>query len=193
MTRRHKTLSSVILAVLATLTLAACQPKRPPAVATGPGAGTTPATKPPSSTRPDSIVDGGPDLQPVDREGATGVELSDAQTGEGGPLADIRYDFDQAKLSDEARALLEQHAAWLKRHGDTRVTVEGHCDERGTVEYNLALGDQRAKAARDYLVSLGIAAERLTAVSYGKERPLDPDHNEDAWAKNRRAHFRVTK
>jgi peptidoglycan-associated lipoprotein len=74
-----------------------------------------------------------------------------------------------------------------------RVFVEGHCDERGTVDYNLALGEQRARAARDYLVSLGVAADRLRVVTYGKERPLDPAHNEAAYAKNRRAHFSVSR
>ena len=92
-----------------------------------------------------------------------------------------------------ARALLEKHALWLQNHRTARVTVEGHCDERGTVEYNLALGDQRAQAVVSYLVSLGVAADRLKAISYGKERPVDPGHDEAAWARNRRVHFFVTR
>ena len=88
---------------------------------------------------------------------------------------------------------MEKNAAWLQAHRQAKVLVEGHCDERGTVEYNLALGEQRARAARDSLVGLGVAAERLRTVSYGKERPLDPASSEVAWAKNRRAHFTVTR
>ena len=97
------------------------------------------------------------------------------------------------RLTDEARAILEKHALWLQNHRSAKVAIEGHCDERGTVDYNLALGEQRARAARDYLVSLGVAGDRLTTVSYGKERPLDPASNEAAWAKNRRAHFLVSR
>jgi peptidoglycan-associated lipoprotein len=86
---------------------------------------------------------------------------------------------------------LEKHALWLQNQRDVRLRLEGHCDERGTVDYNLALGEQRAQAARDYLLSLGVAPERLATVSYGKERPLDPGHEESAWARNRRVHFAV--
>ena len=101
--------------------------------------------------------------------------------------------MDSAALGDEARATVESHALWLQGHRDVAVTVEGHCDERGTVDYNLALGEQRARATRDYLVSLGVAAERLRVVSYGKERPLDPGSDESAWARNRRARFAVSR
>ena len=87
--------------------------------------------------------------------------------------------------------MLEKHALWLQGQRDARVTIEGHCDERGTVEYNLALGEQRARAVRDYLTSLGVAAARLKVVSYGKERPLDPGSDDAARARNRRAHFNV--
>jgi peptidoglycan-associated lipoprotein len=139
-------------------------------------------------------VDSGPDVQPFDSESATGTDItfSDA-SGEGGPLTDIYFDYDQSGLTDAARATLAQHATWIKSHPGPRITVEGHCDERGTVEYNLALGDQRAQSARDYLVSLGVPGDRLAAISLGKERPLDLGHHEAAWAKNRRVHFRVTR
>ena len=100
--------------------------------------------------------------------------VNDATTGEGGPLADVFFDYDQARLSDAARATLEKHALWLQNHRAAKVQIEGHCDERGTTDYNLALGEQRARATRDYLVNLGVAGDRLTTVSYGKERPLDP-------------------
>jgi peptidoglycan-associated lipoprotein len=95
-------------------------------------------------------------------------------------------------LLDEARATLDHHADWLTRHPTVTLLVEGHCDERGTVEYNLALGERRASAASSYLTSLGIASSRLKTISYGKEFPLDPGHSEEAWARNRRAHFQFT-
>jgi peptidoglycan-associated lipoprotein len=135
-------------------------------------------------------VESGPDLAPVDQDD---FSVSDPATGEGGPLSDIQFDYDQSSLTDAARATLEKHALWLQGHREARVTVEGHCDERGTAEYNLALGDERARAARNYLVQLGVDSARLRTVSYGKERPLDPGANEAAWARNRRAHFLVAR
>jgi peptidoglycan-associated lipoprotein len=120
---------------------------------------------------------------------AEDLATSTFATDEKGPLADVFFDFDSASLTDAARATLEKHAAWLQTHREAYVLIEGHCDERGTVKYNLALGDKRAQTVRDYLVSLGVPAARLATVSLGKERPLDPGHDEAAWARNRRAHF----
>ncbi|MCB0321447.1 MAG: peptidoglycan-associated lipoprotein Pal [Bdellovibrionales bacterium] len=111
--------------------------------------------------------------------------------GDGGPLTDIHFAFDKSDLSPASRQTLQENAGWLKENGAATVTVEGHCDERGTDEYNLALGQRRAQAAYDYLRGLGIAADRMGTVSYGEAQPLDPRSTEDAWAKNRRAHFRV--
>jgi peptidoglycan-associated lipoprotein len=108
------------------------------------------------------------------------------------PLADIRFDFDSAVLLESAKATLDHHADWLKRYPSVTLLVEGHCDERGTVEYNLALGERRATVAYNYLMSLGIPATRLKTISYGKEFPVDPGHTEEAWARNRRAHFQIT-
>ena len=99
----------------------------------------------------------------------------------------VFYDLDKSDLKPEARRTLERQAAWLKQYGNVAVTIEGHCDERGTREYNLALGDRRANAARDYLVSLGIPASRIKTISYGKERPAVLGSNEAAWSQNRRA------
>lgn len=113
--------------------------------------------------------------------------------GKDGPLKDINYAFDSYKLDGKAKEILNANSEWLKANGDTKAQVEGHCDERGTNEYNMALGANRARAASDYLKGLGIAASRLSTVSYGEEMPLDPGHNEAAWAKNRRAHFNVSK
>jgi len=106
-----------------------------------------------------------------------------------GVLKPIYFDFDSASLRQDANQTLSANAARIRENGSLSVRIEGHCDERGTVEYNLALGDRRARAAKDQLVSLGIPAGRLRTISYGKERPVDPGHNESAWALNRRAEF----
>jgi peptidoglycan-associated lipoprotein len=103
----------------------------------------------------------------------------------------VYFDYDQSTLSPEARATLERQAAWLKSYPGVKVLVEGNCDERGTREYNLALGARRASAARDYLVSLGVAGDRLSTISYGKERPIDPTSSETAWSRNRNSHSAV--
>ena len=102
---------------------------------------------------------------------------------------DILFEFDSASLSVEAQEILRSKAEWLRENPRARVMIEGHCDERGTNEYNLALGDRRAFSAKSFLVDLGIADTRLTTISYGEERPLDSRSTEDAWAQNRRAHF----
>jgi peptidoglycan-associated lipoprotein len=112
---------------------------------------------------------------------------------EGVELADINFAFDRYDLSEAAKRILNTNAQWLKANPDARVQIEGHCDERGTNEYNMVLGANRARAAYDYLRSLGISESRMSTVSYGEELPLDPGHNEAAWAKNRRAHFNVLK
>jgi peptidoglycan-associated lipoprotein len=109
--------------------------------------------------------------------------------GDSGPLKDVHFAFDSYELDDEARAVLRENANWLLDHPREKVEIEGHCDERGTVEYNLALGAKRARAVKDYLVSLGVAADRMTTISYGEELPLCTEHNEECWARNRRAHF----
>ncbi|MDI6776657.1 MAG: peptidoglycan-associated lipoprotein Pal [Syntrophales bacterium] len=106
-------------------------------------------------------------------------------------LEDIHFDFDKFNLKPEVRKILEQHTDWLLKHENCSLVIEGHCDERGTTEYNLALGERRAAAAAKYLTDLGIDETRIETISYGEERPLDPGHNEEAWAKNRRAHFVV--
>jgi peptidoglycan-associated lipoprotein len=101
------------------------------------------------------------------------------------------FDLDSYTLRDDARSALDGNARLLRDNSSVRVTIEGHCDERGTVEYNQSLGERRAQAARDYLIAAGIDAGRIDMISYGKERPFDPGHDEAAWAKNRRAHFVV--
>ena len=102
---------------------------------------------------------------------------------------DVYFDFDKATLTPTAQNVLMFKADWLKTNADESVTIEGHCDERGTPEYNLALGERRAQSAKSYLVNLGVDDARMQTISYGEERPVDPGSNEEAWAKNRRAHF----
>ena len=104
---------------------------------------------------------------------------------------DIYFAFDKSILTPAAQDNLLQKAAWLRENDDATVTIEGHCDERGTNEYNLALGDRRAESAKSFLIDLGIDPSRLTTISYGEERPVDPRRSEEAWAKNRRDHFVV--
>ena len=104
-------------------------------------------------------------------------------------LKDIHFDFDKYDIRRGDEEVLRENAALIKKYPKVKIQIEGHCDERGTVEYNLALGERRANNAKKYLVSLGIASNRISTISYGKEKPLDPGRNEEAWAKNRRAHI----
>jgi peptidoglycan-associated lipoprotein len=110
-----------------------------------------------------------------------------------GYIQDAFYNFDEATLSPEAQAALTASANWLKGHSDLNLLIEGHCDERGTEQYNLALGDRRANSARDFLATLGVEANRMRTVSYGEERPFDQGHDDSAWARNRRAHLVLVK
>ncbi|HYO13029.1 MAG TPA: peptidoglycan-associated lipoprotein Pal [Thermoanaerobaculia bacterium] len=109
-----------------------------------------------------------------------------------GLLGDVYFDYDRAELSSETRDRLARNARFLTEHPQFRLTIEGHCDERGTSEYNLALGERRAAAVREYLSSLGVSSDRLTTLSYGKERPVCTEEDESCWRLNRRAHHVVT-
>jgi peptidoglycan-associated lipoprotein len=183
--RRYIALACGLFAVA--VLVSGCPRKRPPVIATMDlNAANTPL---PTPTANDLASDR--DLQSFSADNGLLAQDHDATMETQGPLEDVLFDFDSADLSETARALLERHAVWLQTHRNTRVIVEGHCDERGTVDYNLVLGERRAQAAREYLHGLGVAAERLTTVSFGKERPLDSGHQETSWARNRRAHFVV--
>jgi peptidoglycan-associated lipoprotein len=156
----------------------------------------TPNTQPPTfdSKKAEAVPEQGsfdqknPNEGTFDENGGGKLDKLNAQ----GILKPIHFDFDAAELRPDALQTLNDDAARIRENAPFGVRVEGHCDERGTSEYNLALGDRRARAARDYLVSLGIPAGRLRTISYGKERPVDPGHNEEAWSKNRRAEFVFT-
>ena len=152
--------------------VAATTPPRPPAP---PQPVAEPVIVPPEPVREDSIASGS--LDEINRNS---------------PLKPLFFEFDSSDIPVDGRAVLESNAAVMKQYSSWAVTIEGHCDERGTAEYNLALGERRAVAARAYLVSLGVSADRLRTVSYGKEFPFDPGHDEGAYINNRRAHFVVT-
>ena len=158
----------------------------PPATAAPPAATARPVPSPPGRVEgalpvpPEPIAENAIAARPLD-------ELNRES-----PFAPVFFDLDSAELSDAGRAVVVKNAALLRNYPTWTIVVEGHCDERGSAEYNLALGERRAAAAMAYLVSIGIAADRVRAVSYGKEFPFDPGHDEAAWAKNRRAHFVIT-
>ena len=184
------------IAVLLTAAMGgACGGSRPPVEAPQPppGPGAFPsATAPPTAKPPD------PPPLPADDPVTTTALLPWADkpieeiNGPNSPLKPVYFAYDSDQIDEAAKKVLTANAEVLRTYGTWVITVEGHCDERGTAEYNLALGDRRALAARTYLISLGIPAERLRTVSYGKEFPFDPGHTETAWEKNRRAHFMLT-
>jgi len=191
--RRLSTTSAVTMLMLCALTIAACGGKKPPVARPAPpppsSGGTTSSSRPPAPPEPvnEPVV---VPPEPIRDDRIASSSLDDLNRNS--PLKPAYYDYDSSELSAEAQKALTENAAVLKQYPGWTVTIEGHCDERGTAEYNLALGERRAVAAHAYLVSLGVAADRLRTVSYGKEFPFDPGHDEPAYAKNRRAHFVIT-
>jgi peptidoglycan-associated lipoprotein len=184
---------AVILVILLGLAGACAKPKPPVARPTPPppsgGAGIPDANRPPTPPTPVS------EPQPVPVEPAAADSLNSKDLDElnkNSPFQPLFFGLDQAEVSAEGQQVLQANAEIMKKYASWVITIEGHADERGTAEYNLALGERRALAARDYLISLGIAADRLRTVSYGKEFPFDPARTEEAYALNRRAHFVVT-
>jgi peptidoglycan-associated lipoprotein len=183
----------VIMTTVVSLTTAvACGGKKPPVARPMPPPATPASTAPSRPPAPPEPVNE-PTIvppEPVRDDAISSASLDDLNRNS--PLKAVFYELDSSELSAESQKTLDANAALLKRYPSWTVTVEGHCDERGTAEYNLALGERRAITARAYLVSLGIPADRLRIVSYGKEFPFDPGHDESAFAKNRRAHFVIT-
>lgn len=180
------------LAVLAAGVVAAgCAKKVPPPAPQPPPPVVQPAPPPAPAPQPPP-----PAPAPVPPPAPTEDEIFASKSLEAlnaeQPLAHVAYELDSYALSDAARASLDANAAWLRRWPSTKVTIEGHADSRGTNEYNLALGDRRASAARDYLVSLGISADRLAAISKGEEQPFCGEETEACWAQNRRGYFVIT-
>jgi len=189
MTRRGTLL--IIATLVTAVTAGACAKKAPVAVPRpmpAPSGGAV-APPPPEPPRPVSEpVPMPPEPLPEDAIGSKSLDDLNRDS----PLKPVFFELDSAELTTGAQQTLQQNAQIMRKYSTWQVTIEGHCDERGTAEYNLALGERRALVARDYLASLGIPATRVRTVSYGKEFPFDPGHEEGAWLKNRRAHFVIT-
>ena len=180
------------IVVVSLAVVVACGGKKPPVarpMPPPPPSNPTTSSRPPAPPQPVSEPTIVPP-EPVPDDAISSASLDDLNKNS--PLKPVFYELDSSELGPESLKTLDENAAVLKRYATWVVTVEGHCDERGTAEYNLALGERRAIAARAYLVSLGIAADRLRTVSYGKEFPFDPGRDETAFSKNRRAHFVIT-
>ena len=182
----------VVAAVLVSITAAGCKKNTPPVARPmpPPGANTGTTTTTPLPPAPPEPVNE-PVVVPSMPEDTVASRTLD-ELNRDSPLKPVFYELDSFDLSPSGQQALQDNANVLRKYATWQITIEGHCDERGTAEYNLALGERRAITARDYLVSLGIPATRLKTVSYGKEFPFDPAHNDAAWAKNRRAHFVIT-
>jgi peptidoglycan-associated lipoprotein len=166
------------LAATAAIAISACQSKPKPAVPTQPGETAPPSTPLPPTPPPVSGQPTGP------LPGSTQdfvVNVGDR----------VYFDTDAYEIRGDAAPILDAQTAWLRQYPNVRIRIEGNCDERGTREYNLALGARRANAVRDYLVSHGVSADRISTISFGKEQPIDPGNGEDAWQKNRNAHTAI--
>jgi peptidoglycan-associated lipoprotein len=192
MNRRSSQFLVVMLALIA-LVAAGCGRKRPPTAQPAPPPSTTqpPATTPSPPPPPQKIDDALPvPPQPLTEDSIDNRSIDDLNRNS--PLKPVFFGLDSADLDDAGRQVATANAEVLKKYPTWVVTIEGHCDERGTAEYNLALGERRAAAVKTYLTSLGISADRVRTVSYGKEFPFNPGHTEEAWALNRRGHFVIT-
>ena len=188
--REFRNTTIVVAIVLAMAVTAACGKKK---VATGPQPPPIeePGPVPPTPPPPERVEEATPVTQPkLADDSISNKSLDDLNRDS--PLKPVFFALDGAELDDSARAVATANAAILKKYTSWGITVEGHCDERGTAEYNLALGERRAVAVKTYLSSLGISPDRIRTVSYGKEFPFDMGHSEDAWSKNRRGHFVIT-
>jgi peptidoglycan-associated lipoprotein len=189
---RRASFSLVVVAVIVALGAIGCQKKVPPVArptAPPPPVTSPEPSKPPAPPEPARET---PVTSPAPIAEDRMLSASLDEINKNSPLRPVFFGYDSSEVSAEAQKILEGNAEVLKKYKGWVVTIEGHCDERGTAEYNLALGERRAVAARTYMVSLGIPADRIRIVSYGKEFPFDPGHTEAAWAKNRRGHFVVT-
>jgi peptidoglycan-associated lipoprotein len=183
----------LVIAAIALVGASGCAKKKPsvarPTTPPPAASSTTPGTRPPSP--PEPVRE--PEPVPAEPIASDPLSATDIDTiNRNSPFQPVFYLFDQAEIDTTGQQALNRNAELMKKYSTWIVTIEGHTDERGTAEYNLALGERRAMAARNYLVSLGIPAERLRTVTYGKEFPFEPGHDEGSWSKNRRAHFVVT-
>jgi peptidoglycan-associated lipoprotein len=187
---RRDSKALIVLVLLLTVTIAACKGKaKPPVARPMPPPGTS-ETKPGEPPAPPNPVNEPVVVPPMPSDEVGTRSLDDLNRDS--PLKPMFFLLDSAEVSSEGQQVLQANAAVLKKYPSMTITIEGHCDERGTPEYNLALGERRALAAKNYLVSLGVPADRIKTVSYGKEFPFDAGHTDSAWSLNRRAHFVIT-
>jgi peptidoglycan-associated lipoprotein len=188
MTSSRSVLLPVTIAALVLITAAGCSNKAK--TSTIPESTTTPAesAQPPAEAPPPAVAEPFPP-QPVDKS-AVG-EGSIDELNRQGVLKTVYFGYNSEELDDVAKSTLQANAAWIKAHPQYRIEIGGHCDERGSTGYNVALGDRRAGSVRDYLASLGADSGKLAGISYGEEKPADPGHDESAYAKNRRADFTI--
>ena len=188
----HATLSSLLLMGLV---ISGCAKKPATTAATpapAPTAAPAPrATAPPAAPSTAAAPSAAPAPAPAPLAGPAAPRPSPKEFAAIDALKDVHFEFDKYDIRPEDAKTLDANASWLKSNAENLVLIEGHCDERGTNEYNLALGERRAKATMNYLVSQGIQANRITIISYGEERPLCNEKTDSCWAKNRRAHFLV--
>jgi peptidoglycan-associated lipoprotein len=185
-------LSSLYLAAALLALVAGCGKKTPPA--TPPPAPPPPVVtqQPPPSPPPPTQAPPSVPAPPAPTEEEIFARLTLAELNAKKPLEDVSFEYDKADLSDKARASLQKNAQWMAKWTSTKIMVEGHADSRGTNEYNLALGERRAAAVRDYLATLGVPAARMSIVSKGEEQPVCKEETESCWALNRRGHFEIT-
>jgi peptidoglycan-associated lipoprotein len=191
MIRVRQLLPVLALSTAVAVAAAGCHKKvAPPPPAPPPTPTATPTPPPPQPPPPRPPAP--PAAPPALTEDQIFANKSLAELNSEKPLADVYFDLDESTIRDDAKAPLQRNADWMKRWTSTQVTVEGHADERGSAEYNLGLGSRRADSVKQYLVSLGVQAGRITVVSKGKEQPVCTDHNESCWQQNRRGHFLIT-
>jgi peptidoglycan-associated lipoprotein len=192
MIRVRRFVSTIALCSTLAVVAAGCHKKvPPPAPAPPPSTPTTAPATPPSPPPPPPAPAVAPAPRPISEEEIFGRKSVDQLNAER-PLDDVYFDLDRSDIRDDARASLQKDADWLKKWTSTRITLEGHCDSRGSAEYNLGLGSRRATAVKDYLVSLGVPSGRVTVISKGKEQPFCSDEGESCWQQNRRGHFVIT-
>jgi peptidoglycan-associated lipoprotein len=192
MIRVRRLVSTLALCSALAVAAAGCHKKvaaAPPMPPPPPPTPTAPAPPPPPAPPPAPAP--APAPRPLTEEEVFARKSVDQLNAEK-PLSDVFFELDRSDIQDEGRSILQRDAEWLKRWTSTQVTIEGHCDSRGSAEYNLGLGSRRASAVKDYLISLGVPQTRLTTVSKGKEQPACTDENESCWSQNRRGHFIVT-
>ena len=186
--RRSVLLTTVALLIV--VVMASCSRRTPPPAPPPPAPPPPAATPPPPPPPPPPPAPAPPPAPLTEDEIFSRKSLADLNAEM--PLGDALFDYDMFAIRDDARSTLQKNADYLRRWASTRVTIEGHADSRGTNEYNLGLGDRRASAVRDYLASLGIAADRMLAVTRGEESPQCTEENETCWQRNRRGHFIFT-